>query len=89
MLGMATESFLIKEGVGGPSNAPYPIHKVTIVPFAQEMLRDVSLWGQVFGFRRICGTVSANGISFSTRRGYTDSARSTGTAFVNLHVYLH
>jgi hypothetical protein len=38
MLGMATESFLIKEGVGGPSNAPYPIHKVTIAHLAAYLI---------------------------------------------------
>lgn len=68
MLGVATECFLVDECLSGSANAPYPVHKVTIVPFAQEMRRDTSLWGQLFGFHLVTGSVSNLGISFSTRR---------------------
>ena len=68
MLGVVTECFLVEECMGGSLNAPYPIHKVTIVPFAQEMCRDTSLWGLLFGFEVVSGSVSNLGISFLTRR---------------------
>jgi hypothetical protein len=68
MLGVTTECFLVSDGSGGPSNAQYPVHKITVVPFAQEMRRDTSLWGQMFDFHVISGTVSSMGISFLTRK---------------------
>jgi hypothetical protein len=68
MLGVISECFVIDETMVGPSQAPYPVHKVTIIPFAQEMRRDTSLWGQVFGFTAISGSVSNLGFSFSSRK---------------------
>jgi hypothetical protein len=68
MLGLVTESAIIGEASGGPTNAPYPIRRLTIAPFAQEMRRDTSLWVLLFGFRVITGTVSNNGISFNSRK---------------------
>jgi hypothetical protein len=68
MLGVATECFLVTECTGGSQAAPYPIHKISIVPFAQEMRRDTSVWGKLFNFHVISGSVSSFGISFLTRR---------------------
>ena len=68
MLGVVTECFLIEEGVSGAPNASYPVHKVTIVPFAQEMRRDTSVWGEVLGFHVISGATSPLGFSFFTKK---------------------
>jgi hypothetical protein len=68
MIGITTECNLVEPGNGGPAAAPYPVHKVSIAPFKQEMRRDTSCWGRVFGFRRITGPITENGISFSTRK---------------------
>ena len=68
MLGVVTESFLVNVGSGGSSQSPYNVHKITIAPFTQEMRRDTSLWGQLFNFSVVSGTVSAIGISFLTRK---------------------
>lgn len=67
MLGVVTECFVVKDGSGGNPQSPSTIHKVSIVPFAQEMRRDTSLWGQLFDFHVVSGPVSAVGITFSTR----------------------
>jgi hypothetical protein len=71
MIGVVTECYLVEEGT-----TPYPVHKITIVPFAQDMRRDTALWGQLFGFRSITASVSAGGISFLTRKqgGYSAAA---------------
>ena len=68
MLGVVTECALIDDAVIGPSLSPYTVHKVTIIPFAQEMRRDTSVWGQLFDFTVISGAISDMGISFSTRK---------------------
>jgi hypothetical protein len=68
MLGVVTECYLVNEGKGGSTLSPYPVHKISIVPFAQEMRRETSLWGQLLGFHTISGTVSDYGITFSTRK---------------------
>ena len=64
MLGVVTECFLIAEGALGQHHT---VHKISIAPFAQEMRRDTSLWGEVLGFDSIIGSVSEEGLSFSTR----------------------
>src|ERR1700677_255175 len=73
MIGVTTESFLVEEGT-----VPYPVHKVTIVPFVQEMRRDTALWGQLFKFNLITASVSANGLSFLTQKqeGYSSAPLS-------------
>ena len=63
MIGVVTECYLVEEGT-----LPYPVHKVTIVPFAQDMRHDTALWGQVFGFRSITASISPDGMSFLTRK---------------------
>lgn len=68
MLGVITECFLIEQAMAGSQNAPYPVHKVTIIPFAQEMRRDTSLWGQLFDFHVVTGSVSGYGFSFLSRK---------------------
>jgi len=68
MLGLVTECFLVSEGTGGSALSPYPVHKISIAPFAQEMRRETSLWGQLLGFQVISGTVSGHGMTFSTRK---------------------
>ena len=68
MLGVVTECALIDDAVVGPPVSPYTVHKVTIIPFAQEMRRDTSVWGRLLDFTVISGAISDMGISFSTRK---------------------
>ena len=68
MLGVVTECALVEDAAVGSSLSPYIVHKITIVPFTQEMRRDTSVWGLLYGFRRITGPISDLGISFSTRK---------------------
>lgn len=63
MLGAVSQCVLVSDDVD-PS---YPAHKITIVPFAQDIRRDMSLWGQLFGFEIVTGSVSESGISFLSR----------------------
>jgi hypothetical protein len=66
MLGVVTECFLVDDAK--VISQPYPARKITIVPFAQEMQRDTSLWGQLFNFHVITTSVSGQGMSFLTKR---------------------
>lgn len=68
MLGVVTECALIEEALVGPPASPYAVHKVTIIPFTQEMRRDTSVWGRLLSFTVISGAISDMGISFSTRK---------------------
>jgi hypothetical protein len=68
MLGVVSECFIVEEAMVGTSFSSYAVHKITIVPFAQEMRRDTSVWGHVLGFHTITGPVTSDGISFSTRK---------------------
>jgi hypothetical protein len=82
MLGVVTECAIIQ--VGYLVAPRYPVHKISIAPFAQEMRRDSSCWGAVLGFRTIIGPVSSFGISFSTRpesphKGTIDFAEAVHT----------
>ena len=67
MTGTLTESFIIDSSEAGPRSAPYAIHKVTVAPLEQEWRRDVSVWGMLFNFRTIVGSLSENGFAFATR----------------------
>ena len=71
MIGVVTECFLVKE-----ATVPYVVHKVTIVPFSQDIRRDTAVWGQLFAFRTIPGSVSSYGFSFLTRKqgGYVPTS---------------
>jgi hypothetical protein len=60
MLGVVTESLLVDEGA--VVSQAYPARKVTIVPFAQEMRRDTSFWGQLFKFKVVSASVSMHGL---------------------------
>lgn len=66
MSGVVTESFLVASCLGGPSSSPYPVHKITIAPFEQEMRCDMSFWGEKFGFCITYGPINVNGFSFAT-----------------------
>lgn len=68
MLGVVTECALISEATVGPPLSPYIVHKISIVPFTQEMRRDTSVWGLLYKFDVISGPISEMGISFSTRK---------------------
>jgi hypothetical protein len=68
MLGVVTECALISEAAVGPAMSPYVVHKISIVPFTQEMRRDTSVWGQLYNFDVISGPITEMGISFSTRK---------------------
>jgi hypothetical protein len=67
MTGTITESFIIAPCKSGPRSSPYNIHKVTIAPLEQDLRRDMSVWGLLFGFHLIAGAMSPLGLSFSTR----------------------
>lgn len=67
MTGTLTESYLLEPAEAGPRNLPYSIHKVTIAPLEQEMRRDSSLWGLLFGFQTIVGMMTPAGFGFATR----------------------
>jgi hypothetical protein len=75
MLGVVTESMLIDEGA--VMSQTYPARKVTVVPFAQEMRRDTSLWGQLFKFHVVSASVSTRGLSFLTKRQGLSFASNT------------
>ncbi|KAF8882600.1 hypothetical protein BD779DRAFT_1674939 [Infundibulicybe gibba] len=81
MIGMVTECFLVEEYTSISNEKPFSFHKITISPFAQEYRRDVALWGQMLNFRTIVGSVSAQGLSFTTRRktAYTSTFSSPHT----------
>lgn len=42
------------------------VHKLTVMPFSQQYLIDVSVWGATFGFESITGSVNVSGITFSS-----------------------
>lgn len=67
MTGTLTESFVIEACESGPRSSPYNIHKVTIAPLEQDLRRDMSVWGLLFGFHLIAGAMSPMGLSFATR----------------------
>lgn len=68
MLGIANECFIIKPGMGGSPTSPYPVRKLSLVPFTQSYRRDTSLWGKLFDFRVVSGPVSNTGFSFLSRK---------------------
>jgi hypothetical protein len=68
MLGVVSDCFIVDEAVVGSLRSPYFIHRITIAPFIQEMRRDSSTWGMLFGFEEIPGPMDAGGFSFSTRK---------------------
>jgi hypothetical protein len=76
MVGVLTECALVEPAMIGSNISPIPIWKVMIAPFPQEMRRDTSVWGQVFGFKNIPGAISDLGFSFSTCTGKATSAGS-------------
>jgi hypothetical protein len=86
MIGIVTECNLVEPGIGGPVTMSYPIHKVSIAPFKQEMRRDTSCWGQVMGFRKISGPVSELGITFSTRRDFSGGQTEAHVASSTFHL---
>jgi hypothetical protein len=67
MLGMSTECALVEHQLIGGNVSPIMIRRITIAPFKQEMRRDTSVWGRLFEFDVIPGSVSDLGFSFSTR----------------------
>lgn len=76
MTGTVTESFLFVPAESGTSHATYTNHKLTIAPFEQDFRRDTAVWGQLFGFHVISGSISPAGFSFTTRaEGRGDSWR--------------
>lgn len=67
MSGTLTESFVLGTTESGPRHSPYAIHKVTIAPLEQEMHRDTSMWGLLFGFHIVAGMILSLGFGFATR----------------------
>ncbi|KAH9959883.1 hypothetical protein BGW80DRAFT_1256361 [Lactifluus volemus] len=81
MTGTVTESFLIDSVETGPPNSPYVVHKVTIVPFEQDLRCDTATWGLLFDFNVIYGTISPSGFGFTTRgEGKGDNWRLSSTS---------
>jgi len=76
MLGMCTECALVEYLLIGGNLSPMMIHRITIAPFKQEMRRDTSVWGWLFEFDVIPGSVSDLGFSFSTRTKKTGTGGS-------------
>lgn len=66
MVGLIQDCSLIAVSSGGSATQSYNVHRVTIAPAPQEFRRDVSLWGQLFGFEQISGPLVAEGFSFLT-----------------------
>jgi len=67
MTGTVTECYLIASTEGGPPQAPYAIHKISIAPFEQDFRRDTTIWGKLFDFHVVSGMISPTGFSFTTR----------------------
>lgn len=55
MTGTVTESFLFTPVQGGPDNDPWTLHRITIMPFTQDIRRESSLWGLLLGFELVRG----------------------------------
>lgn len=68
MIGVVTDCFVVNYVMVGGSSSEFPIHRITIAPFPQEMRRDTSVWGRIFRFQMIPGSISDQGLSFLTRR---------------------
>ena len=88
MLGMVSECFIAEAIMAGPNLSPYPVHRISIIPFPQEMRRDTSVWGKVFQFSEMAGPVNSNtGITFSTRKKWDPSTASptkSGNLFMSV-----
>ncbi|KAF8884362.1 hypothetical protein BD779DRAFT_1787287 [Infundibulicybe gibba] len=54
--------------IGSYTSGPYTTHRIAILPFAQEMRRDSSVWGmKLGGWNKIVGPVESGGFGFHTR----------------------
>lgn len=82
MTGTAIESNLVDPALAGPLSNRYAIHKLTLAPFQQDWCRDVSVWGLLFGFPVITGSISEEGFSFATRGEGKDGYRSGAIFFL-------
>ncbi|RDB19703.1 hypothetical protein Hypma_013177 [Hypsizygus marmoreus] len=66
MMGLVTECCLRSSAIAGGNQSQYAVHRLTIAPAPQEMRRDYSVWGLLFGFSEIPGPTTDSGFSFST-----------------------
>lgn len=80
MSGVSTDSHILSSVSVGPNASAYDQHQVTVVPFHQEIRRDVSAWGQILGFKVIKGTTNCKGFVFVTR-GSGKSVSFNNSAF--------
>ncbi|KAF8872049.1 hypothetical protein BD779DRAFT_1477799 [Infundibulicybe gibba] len=66
---------------GSYSSGSYTCHRIGIIPFAQEMRRDTSVWGEKLGgWNNIVGPVESGGFAFHTRpKSYTQQVQSPQT----------
>lgn len=85
MSGVSTDSHLVSSVQVGPAHSPYKQHRVTIIPFQQEIRRDTSAWGQILGFKVISGTTNSKGFAFVTR-GDGKSVTFSNSKFFSLSV---
>ena len=82
MTGTVTESYLVA------STSPYSTHKITIAPLEQDFRRDISLWGLLFKFHSIRGSISPYGFFFATRGEGKGDASGWKTGTFKLHIFL-
>lgn len=66
MLGCVVASYLAADCMDFNRMAT---HGLALAPFAQEIRRDISVWGQILGFRTATGTIdkTTGGLVFMTR----------------------
>jgi hypothetical protein len=67
MTGMVTKSFLLMPTESRSPHLVFINHKLTIAPFEQDFRHDTAIWGQLFGFHVISGSISMGGFSFTIR----------------------
>lgn len=85
MSGVSADSHILSSVSVGPNANPYEQHRVTIVPFHQEIRRDTSAWGQILDFKIITGTTNSSGFAFVTR-GQGKSFAFTNSESLNSHI---
>ncbi|KAF8877033.1 hypothetical protein BD779DRAFT_1475393 [Infundibulicybe gibba] len=66
---------------GSYTSGSYTCHRIGIIPFAQEMRRDSSVWGmKLGGWNNIVGPVESGGFAFHSRpKTYTQPVQSPQT----------
>ncbi|RDB30829.1 hypothetical protein Hypma_005839 [Hypsizygus marmoreus] len=66
MIGLVTECYLRSSVQTGGNQSQYAVHRLTVAPAPQEMRRDMSTWGLLFGFSEMPAPITDSGFSFNT-----------------------